>query len=347
MTDEGRIQRILAGPEVVDGFEREYKALRGSCALVARPDRGAVSVAGDRAAEMLNGLLTNRVVGLVGSGCHALLLSAKGRVLTDMRVLPRSEDILLDIPRSGRENLRSAFEKYLPPMYAMHRDLTGEQVQLGVYGPDSGTVVNDVFGGRAPSTNHLDLSEADWEGEPVLIVRNRRLADDGFEVILRRNTQSSLAAALLDVVEAWGGAAAGSRALDVVRVESGVPRYGEDMDESNLAQETGLEEDAISYEKGCYLGQEVVARVHFRGHVNRRLMGLRFSPRRPEPGAELRDGDKGVGKVTSSVDSPDLGPIGLGYVRREIEADGTLHWVDESGDGGADVVSLPLRASAV
>jgi folate-binding protein YgfZ len=118
------------------------------------------------------------------------------------------------------------------------------------------------------------------------------------------------------------------------------------MSDSNLAQETGLE-DAISYDKGCYLGQEVVARVHFRGHVNRRLMGLRFGREPAASGAHLLRGEKRVGEVTSSVDSPAFGPIGLGYVRREIEASTRLRWSEGERDGEVVVQALPFRATSV
>ncbi len=130
--------------------------------------------------------------------------------------------------------------------------------------------------------------------------------------------------------------------MDVLRVEAGLPACGQDMDESNLAQETGLG-DAISHDKGCYLGQEVVARIHFRGHVNRILRGLEFDGRRADPGAALRDGDREVGRVTSSVSSPDLGPIGLGYVRREIEPGARLGWSVDDVEGEAIVRALPFR----
>jgi folate-binding protein YgfZ len=137
------------------------------------------------------------------------------------------------------------------------------------------------------------------------------------------------------------------QALNVVRIESGVPDYGVDMDESNLAQETGLEAEAISYDKGCYLGQEVVARVHFRGHVNRHLRSLSFPDTLPERGVALLDQDKEVGVVTSAVMSPDYGAIGLGYVRREIAPSHGLSWSGPAGRGEAVVLESPFRSPTV
>jgi folate-binding protein YgfZ len=133
-----------------------------------------------------------------------------------------------------------------------------------------------------------------------------------------------------------------------VRVECGIPRYGVDIDEENLAQETGLEAEAIAYDKGCYLGQEVVARVHFRGHVNRLLSGIEFGTTLPASGAELHtDEGKEVGWVTSAVESPEYGLIGLGYIRREVATGVALRWTDECREGAGTVVPLPFRDSPV
>jgi folate-binding protein YgfZ len=340
------VSKLLAGALEIDGRGSEYRALVDACALAARVDRATVTVAGERPAEMLNGLVTQKVVGLAGSGRHALLLTPKGRVLTDLRVFPRADELQLDVPATGLPNLLGAFQKYLPPIYARYEDVSDRLRQLGVYGPAAAEAARTVLGADVP-TEHLGVRELESAGAPVLVVRSRRLAGDGVEFILPGDAAAPLAEALLSEVTALGGRAVGARALEVVRVESGVPLYGVDMDESNLAQETGLESEAISYDKGCYLGQEVVARIHFRGHVNRRLMGLKFADRPAPRGAALYDGEKEVGAVTSSVVSPDLGAIGLGYVRREFERADRLRWADGAHAGAATLAELPFRAASV
>lgn len=336
---------LHAGAPDLGDWRAEYRALSGTCALTRRSDRGAVLVAGDRRAEMLNGLLSNDVMDLATVGRHALLLTAKGHVLTDLRVLPRESDVLLDVPQAGLQNLLAALERYLPPMYATHEDASGAIGQLGLYGPRSLAALK-ASGLDAPQV-HLGVRELDLDGAGVLVVRNRRLAGDGVELFTGHDRLPSLAARLLPAVQEQGGRPAGARAFEIARIEAGVPRYGVDISEANLAQETGLEREAISYDKGCYLGQEVVARVHFRGHVNRYLRGLRFSGRLPAAGATLSAGSKEVGAVTSSVISPELGPIGLGYVRREAEPGAVIDWSDGDGVGQVTVVDLPLRGHSV
>lgn len=342
---EEHLSTLPLGSADFGDFRAEYDAFSRSCAFVSRADRAAVRVTGERAAEMVNGLVTNRVTDLEGRGCHALLLSAKGRVLTDMRVFPHGAGFLLDVPRRGLDNLLSTFKKYLPPIYASYENLSDEVVQVGVYGPESGAVVAAAVG-AVPAERHLSVLDLTHEGESLLLNRDRRLAEDGIELVLPATVAPVIAGELSRAVSAREGRSAGWRAVEARRIERGIPWYGVDMSDSNLAQETGLEE-AIFYDKGCYLGQEVVARVHFRGHVNKRLMGLRFGEERAAPGAHLFRDEKRVGEVTSSVDSPTFGPIGLGYVRREIETSTSLRWSDGERRGEAVVTALPFRDATV
>ncbi|UCF19988.1 MAG: folate-binding protein YgfZ [Gemmatimonadota bacterium] len=344
MSSESELLDLLWDRPEPEDWRAEYSALVSTCALVARSDRAFVTVSGERCAEMLNGLLTQRVTNLSDTGRHALLLTAKGRVLTDMRVLPRAEHLLLDLPREGLENLLEALKKYLPPLYATFENVGDGLRQLGVYGPGATAAVRDAVG-TIPPDGHLAITEVDIDGRPTVIVRDERLLVGGLEFITRKADARSLAARLLEAVTRHEGRAAGLRALEVVRVESGVPRYGADISQENLVQETGLERDAVSYDKGCYLGQEVVARVHFRGHVNRHLRGLRFAGDLPSIGARLFAEGREVGVVTSAAFSPYMGPIGLGYVRREIETPASLRWSDGPREGAVIVDSLPLRTA--
>ena len=295
---------------------------------------------------MLNGLLSNQLADMAGFGRQALLLTPKGGVLTDLRVLPRSEDTLLDVPIAGLANLHATFAKYLPPVYAGFEDLTTSVGQIGLYGPDSSRAVQAALGSSAPERD-LGVAKIEFGDASVLIVRDRWLAGDSVEFIAPESALAGLASRLLETATARGGMAVGTRALDVAHVEWGVPRYGIDVDESNLPQETGLERRAISFDKGCYMGQEVVARIHFRGHVNRLLRGLVFTEALPTPGAVLSAGKKRVGAVTSAVHSPELGAIGLGYVRREVEPGATLVWADAAAEGEATVKELPFRTPSV
>jgi len=337
---------LLAVRSDFGDWRAEYAALVTSCVLVARADRSVVRVEGERRVEMLNGLLTNQLAELEGRGRHAMLLTPKGRVLTDMRIFPYSDCLLLDVPGSGLGNLLDAFRKYLPPLYARFEDASSELLQLGVYGPAAAAAASTVLDGKLPE-GHLGVREAKVDGEPLLLIRGHRLAGDGLEIIGPHDMAVELGERLRTAVSERGGRTAGSRALEVARVEWGIPHYGVDIDESNLVQETGLEELAVSYDKGCYLGQEVVARVHFRGHVNRFLRSLKFVDALPATGALLVAGEKDVGVVTSTAESPEFGPIGLGYVRREVEAPAQLRWKDVESGGAVTILEGPLRQRPV
>ncbi len=339
--------RLLESRADYGDWAGEYRALVDRCALALRNDRRIVRLRGPRRAEMLNGLVTNRVTGLETAGRHAMLLTAKGRVLTDLRVFPFGDVMLLDVPEAGLLNLLTAFKKYLPPVHATFEDASHSLSLVGVYGPEAYQAVAAVLGDEVPA-EHLEVAGLDMEGVAVLLARNRRLAGDGVEIVVPRETAAAVAQHLLAGVRERGGRIAGSHALEAVRVECAIPRYGHDISEANLAQETGLEVEAISYDKGCYLGQEVVARIHFRGHVNRRLSGLKFGTGLPANGTVLcRDDGKQVGLVTSAVESPDYGAIGLGYVQREVGAGTELRWTDGDREAAGTVVDLPFRASPV
>lgn len=340
------VSRLFESPADFGDWLAEYRALVGHCALGLRADRRLVRLGGPRPAEMLNGLVTNRVTGLESGGRQALLLTAKGRVLTDLRVFPFRDGLLLDVPQEGLPNLLAAFKKYLPPIHATYEDVSQSLTLLGVYGPEARESAAQALG--AVPDGHLDLLETELAGIPVVVVRTRRLACDGVELVAPRESAGVAVERLLASVRQRDGLVAGSKALEVVRVECGIPRYGVDISEANLAQETGLEHEAISYDKGCYLGQEVVARVHFRGHVNRRLSGLRLVGGLPASGTALSaEAGKEVALVTSVVDSPDYGGIALGYVRREVEVGDQLFWNDAGREGVATVVDLPFRAASV
>jgi folate-binding protein YgfZ len=340
------VQSLFESPPDMGDWRVEYSAFADSCALTVRAERCMVRVRGERRAEMLNGLVTNQVEGLRGVGRHAMLLSPKGRVLTDLRIFPFADSMLLDLPRGGHANLLAAFQKYLPPIYATYEDASNSLSLLGLYGPKAAEAASEVV--EEVPDQHLGVAEVEIGSNVCLVVRNRRLAGDGVELFVPRDAAPEIVDRLLPAVRARGGRAVGSRALEVVRVEWGVPTYGVDISESNLAQETGLEEEAISYDKGCYLGQEVVARVHFRGHLNRQLGGLRFADQVPPAGALLRDeGGKEIGAVTSAVESPEFGPIGLGYVRREIEMGASVYWEVGGHRGTATAVALPFRGDGI
>ena len=273
----------------------------GACALVW--------VEGADAAGFLQGLLSNDVLALgTGASQRALLLDAKGRIQTDMRVVRDGPEAftLVVAPEDG-ERLVEGLE---------HHHFSE---RLDVLGPEPAEVLT-VAGVDAPPDAGADLV---LPGEVP-----------GTHDLIGGDARAMLAAA--------GLPEAPREALEILRVEAGVPRFGREYGRTSLVQEAGLERVAVSFEKGCYLGQETVARAQYRGHVNRGVRGLRSgSPM--APGSPVRVGGRDVGRVTSAVVSPDRGPLALAVLRREIADGDAVEVVGEDGERSAVVSPLPHR----
>jgi tRNA-modifying protein YgfZ len=308
-------------------LDAQYRQLREECGLLERNGRGAIDVLGPDGAEYLQGQLTNDVEALaVGEGQYAALLDRKGRMQTDLRVLRVGDEaILLDTePATKDVALRHL------TMYSVGRDVqvvdsSAERAFVSLIGPRSaeiaGTPPLPDFANEATTMASID----------VLAVGRR----DGIDLLFPVADRERLLAALLEA----GAVEVSAAAVEIVRVEAGVPRFGAEMDAATMPAEAAIVEDAVSFTKGCYIGQETVARLHYKGKPNRHLRGLRLSAA-AEPGAPLRLGEKEVGTLGGAVVSPALGPIGLAIVRREAEPGAELT-VGEDGVT-AEVVALPF-----
>jgi tRNA-modifying protein YgfZ len=328
--------------------EEEYAALRGGTGLVDRSARVRMLVGGAQAAETLTGLVTNDVGVLQpGAGQYAVALTPKGKVIADVRIFARADGLILDMPASAGPGFAAMIRKYVNPRLAKCADVTEVLRTLGVFGPRAHSVLASALQAEgAPPTavaalrglasyHHLEF---EFAGASMFVARVPDLGGEGFDCFVPVEVAKPLWSRLV-------GARAtpvGRDATEIARVEAGRPMWGIDMDETTLAQEANFDAlDAISYTKGCYTGQETVARVHFRGHVNRYLRGLQSAVPLVR-GAELYVDAKSVGTVTSSVASPRLGQIALAMVRREIEsgAEVTVRW--EGGEGAARVREIPF-----
>ena len=345
----------LAGQSVVltyTSVSAEYEAIRRRAIVVNRSHRGRLRFAGAKAAEVLNGLVTSDVAALTaGQGQYAVALSPKGKVVADLRILRTESDFLTDASPRSRDGWLAIVKKYVNPRLAKYDDESATLLALGIYGVQARHVVEQMTGVGASALSilapHAHVSVV-RDGATLLVARSPDLDVEGFDVFAPAAGFSALWSAAVSA----RATPAGHAAWEIARVEAGRPEWGVDMDESTIPQEANLDAlDAISYTKGCYTGQEVVARVHFRGHVNRTLRGLRFTGALPPVRAALFDATgKGVGDITSGVASPRLGAIGLGIVRREVEVGATLsaRWAtgaggDKSaGEAQAEVVSLPF-----
>jgi folate-binding protein YgfZ len=287
-------------------IEAHYRALREGVALFDRSARGKLDVRGPDAAEYLQGQVTNDVAALQpGSGCYAALLNPKGRLLADMRVLRVGDELWLDTEPIGLDALRSNLEMYKIGRDVEVVDTTTDRAILSLIGPRT----QELLGIDPPRDEHAS-TDAVIETIPVLVVTT----DVGVDLLFAEGSREDLSS----VLAARGALAIGEEAAEILRIEHGRPRYGADMSADNLPAEAGLEERAVSFTKGCYVGQEPVARMHHRGHPNRHLRGLELSA--PAlTGQEVSIDGKLVGKVSSAALSPRLGPIALALVRREIE----------------------------
>lgn len=323
----------------------EYDALRTRAAVIDHSHRGRMRLEGEKAAETLNGLVTNDVAALQpGQGCYAAALTPKGRIVADLRIYRDADGLLVDCPARAVSGWMDLVKKYVNPRLAKYQDQAASRRAFGVFGPLAHHVVAAVTGGAPtalgvlPVYGHVAVAMG---GGRATVARVPDAGVDGFEVYLPADEFDAAWARALGA----HGTPAGMAAWDVARIEAGYPEWGIDIDETTIPQEANFDDlAAISYTKGCYTGQEVVARVHFRGHVNRHLRGVRTDGAHPLPtGAQLLDeSGKLVGDVRSTVDSPRLGIIGLAMIRREVVPGSTLSARWDGGESTAQVHALPF-----
>jgi tRNA-modifying protein YgfZ len=301
-----------------------YRAMAGTCALVDRSERGKLALTGSEAKEFMQGQVSNDIEGLEpGTGCYAAFLTPKGKMLGDLRVLDTGDELLLDCERVALQELFNMIRRFkLGRDVELHKR-TAERGLLSVIGPRARDVAGDV-----PAEEHAHRA-AELGGRPVRLIAT----DLGMDVLCAAEDLEAVRAALLGA----GAVAAGEDAAEIRRVETGRPRYGVDLDESVIPQEAGLNERAVSFTKGCYVGQETVARLFYRGKPNRHLRGLRLDGP-VETGEPLVLGEREVGRLGSVVESPVHGWIALAIVRREAEPGAELR----AGERTATVVELPF-----
>lgn len=319
----------------------EYGALRTRAGLADRSGRGLVAVTGRDRAGFLHALLSNDVKGLgAGQGCAAALLDHHGRIVSLMVVHCLADRLLLEMDRPLVAPTMDALERFHISERVELEDASDREGLLTVVGPAARAVVEKALETPLPELPVRGHGEARVDGTTVRVVRHRDAGEDGYDLWLAVGDLGRLAERLL----AAGAEPVGWEAWEVLRVEAGRVRYGVDVDATTLLLEAPLEE-AYSLTKGCYLGQEVVARITYRGHVNRKVVGFLLADARlPARGAPVLVDGREVGRITSAVVSPSLGrAVALGFLRREHWAPGTLVEV-AAGDGRlqARVVDLPF-----
>jgi tRNA-modifying protein YgfZ len=316
------------GVETPVELDGQYRALREGAGLLDRSERGKLLASGPDAVEFLQGQLTNDLEALApGDGCYAALLDRKGHMQADMRVLRLGDqEVWLDIEPEGGDAALRHLSTYKIGRQVEIAELGPERAILSLVGPAASTLTG--IGPLSPEHAHRELE--------VGRVRCRAVATDlGVDLICPASEAADVAGALVEN----GAAQVSKAAAEIVRVESGRPRFGHEMSTATIPQEAGIDGRAVSFTKGCYIGQETVARLHYKGKPNRHLRGLRLrAPVDDGDGIVLEDRE--VGRIGTAVVSPAHGPIALAVIRREA-GPGALVEVGEDGVR-AEVAELPF-----
>ena len=299
----------------------EYAALEGGAAVVDLSHKTILRLAGKDPVGMLGAVLTNDVPKDDNVGVYAALLNPKGRIQTDLRVLKSGEGVLIDTEPEGAAAAREILGRYAPFSRVTLEDLSGNETAwgiLGLYGPQSKGLLGN-----------LELAEHESSemtlGDITVLAAGVAVPVPGYDLIGPRDAIEATLEHLVD----RGATPLGLHAYETARIEAGIARFGSDITPENFPAETGILERAVSFEKGCYPGQETVARMHYRGHPNKLLHRLTVQGAPPRPGTPILQNGKQVGTVTSVAPLPvDERILALGYLSRSADTQGTLHTGD-------------------
>ena len=321
-----------------------YDAVRHHAALIDRSHRGRLVVSGPDRATYLQGLLTNDIVALrTGQGCYSAYLTPQGRMIADMCVYELGDVILMTLAGDAKDAVLTRLDQFVFAEDVQLGDVSASFAQWAVVGPRAAPTIAALLEGVSEATLRAmpehGNARIDLRGSAAIVTRTSDAGEPGFDLYVDILQRAALRAAVADA----GVPLVDQAIADTIRIEAGVPVFGRDMDEDTIPLEAGIESRAISFTKGCYVGQEVIVRVLHRGHgrVARKLVGLRLDGDRvAAAGTTVLAGDKEVGRVTSSTWSPALErPIALAYVHRDFVEPGTPL---TAGGAAAQVAALPF-----
>lgn len=296
--------------------DEAVRAVRRGAGLFALEGRALVEVTGGDRVRWLQGQVSNDVAALApGQGCYATVLTVKGRIIADLNVLAREDRFWLETGAAARDAVVERLERYIVADDVTLADASGRFARLAVEGAKAPDVLAALGVAPPPARGAADVRIADRD---VVVWAFGFTNEPGFQLLVAPGDAGAVRAAVLEAGVPHGLVEADAATLETLRVESGVPALGRELDEEVFPAEARLGH-AVSSSKGCYTGQEIVERIRSRGAVRYLLVGLRFEGDPPAPGTELHDaGGKRVGEVTSVARSPEAGAIGLGYLRREL-----------------------------
>ena len=332
----------------------EYDALRQSVALLDFSQKGRICLTGSDRVRFLNGQITNNLKPLQpGQGCYAALLTAKGKMVSDMHVHCLTDELLLDIEPGLTMRVIERLQQFIVADDVEVVDLKPQYSHLSLQGPAAFEAIAQLkrrF--PVPESPYQSVVVDDPDFGECVIVAVPRLEATGLDLFVPSDTTEAAIHQLCDAVQQVGGRMAGWTALEWLRIESGIPRFGQDMDDTTIPLEAGIEARAVRYNKGCYVGQEVVNRIHSIGQVAKSLRGLVLNEEAqflPSRGDELLLNGKKVGHITSAIHSPRFKrPIALGYVRKEVnKSDTEVNVATKDGELRARVVDLPFDTKSM
>lgn len=319
----------------------QYEAAREQVALFDLSHRTKIELTGADRVAFLHNLCTNEVKALEpGGGCEAFLTSVQAKIVGHVFIFAGAQSLVVDTVPDQAEALIAHLDRYLIREDVTLSDRTGDWGELLLCGPRAAGLL-EKLGATVPG-EALAHAKSTVEGKKCFVRRHDLAGDPSYAIVAAREDAESVRNALVR----GGAVPAGMRTFETLRIEAGMPLYGIDVTDANLPQEVGRDAQAISFTKGCYIGQETVARIDSYGHVNRKLVGLKIAGEGvPEPGSKLHGNEKKVGQITSAVFSPKLeAVIALGCVSRGSEGAGTgLEVRSDDAAQTAEVVDLPFR----
>ncbi|HUE81857.1 MAG TPA: aminomethyltransferase family protein [Pyrinomonadaceae bacterium] len=319
-------------PAAYGDLMAEYSAVRNhGSGLIDLSARGRLHVSGSEAIQFLNGLITNDVKALeAGTWMAAAFPNVQGRLIAAVRVIHEEDGFLIDTEASTYEKVLQTLNRFTLAGDFQVKDLTDATALFSIQGKSAEDMLRAVLDESFSALGQNETKRVQWQGTDILLLRATHTAEDGFDVVV----DSEKASALWEKLRDTGAQPVGREAFEILRIEAGEPLYGIDMDETRIVTEASLDH-AVSYTKGCYIGQEIIARIHWRGHVAKKLTGIIFdAPKDVSRDTKIRSIEgRDIGTLTSVVYSPSLGQtIALGYVKYDYLAPETAVKIVTDGE---------------
>jgi glycine cleavage system T protein len=312
---------------------QEYEAARSQVGLFDLCHHSLLCFTGADRVSFLHGMVSNDVKALVpGKGIYAAFLDVNGKILADTRVFCTGDSFLVDLWEPLKEKILAHLNRYLIADEVEIADLTAQYGMISLQGSKAELLLKELLRSEKVLSGELDHGTFQSGDAELRVIRSTRTGQEGYDLIIAVKDLASAVSRIQEIGEKFSLRWVGAQAQEILRIEGGIPRYGVDMDETNLLLETGLDE-SVSFQKGCYLGQEVIERIHSRGHVNKNLTGIALKGDTvAEQGDVVLAEKKDIGKVTSAILSPALQcPIALGYVHRDYLQPGTPVSIQRNG----------------